>query len=101
MTAENLHEVAKGDTPDNVEIPKDWRALLLWAVGRFGVGILVAVVFGYFLATVYRDMRADRADLMNAYKEAVGVMQQVSSQIEANTRAIENLREDHRYQSDR
>lgn len=45
MSTEQLHEMAENDTPSNVNVPQDWRALMVWAVGRFGVGIVVAWVF--------------------------------------------------------
>lgn len=46
MSTEQLHEMASNDTPSNVEVPKDWRALVVWAVGRFGWGSWSRGCFG-------------------------------------------------------
>lgn len=37
--------MAQADTPEAVQIPNTWAGLAVWAVGRFGIGALVAAVF--------------------------------------------------------
>lgn len=93
MSSEDLHDVASKETPDAVKIPQSWSALIVWAVGRFGVGILMAGVFAYGLQVVYQDMRADRAELMEAYRESITVMDEVGKQLELQTHSIEDLKD--------
>lgn len=73
MSKDELHEIAHHDTPDEVSVPNTWPALAVWAVGRFGIGI----VFLAMLVLVYKDLR----DSSNVMVEVV----------RANSTAIEAL----------
>ena len=97
MSKDDLHAAAQADTPPEVTVPASWRSLIVWAVGRFGVGIVLAIPAAYACVTVYGDMRNDRAELMAAYQQAIAVMEATKEQIRANTTAIEALRQDNRY----
>jgi hypothetical protein len=92
MSQEELHGIANHDTPSGIEVPNTWQGLIVWALARFGVGIAVAGVFGWGIVEVYADMRADRAQLLDAYKDAIHVMQAVATKLDAQTDAIEDLR---------
>jgi hypothetical protein len=92
MSRDELHSIATRDTPDAIEVPNTWQGLIVWALARFGVGIAVAGVFGWGIVHVYQDMRSDREQLLNAYLDAIQVMQSVSTKLEAQTDAIEALR---------
>lgn len=63
MTAK-LHQLAQNDTPATVDVPPTWQGLIVWAVGRFGVSIVFAAVFGYATREVYYDSRKDKDQLM-------------------------------------
>lgn len=63
---DTLHKLAQNDTPAAVEVPSTWAGLIVWAAGRFGVGIIFAVVFGYATREVYYDGKA-RQDQLMAY----------------------------------
>lgn len=91
MGKDELHDIAQSDTPSAIEVPKTWQGLIVWAVARFGVGILVAAVFGYATTIVYADMRADRAELFRAYLQNAEVMQSMTTAIRRNTEAIEQF----------
>ncbi len=52
-----LHQVAQSDTPSTVDVPNTTTGLVLWLVGRFGGGVLIAVVAVYGLNQVYADLR--------------------------------------------
>lgn len=92
MSQDELHTIATRDTPDAIDVPNTWQGLIVWALARFGVGIAVAGVFGWGIVHVYQDMRADREQLLDAYKDAIAVMQSVASKLEAQTDAIDSLR---------
>jgi cell division protein FtsB len=91
MSQDELHHIASRDTPDQIDVPNTWQGLVVWALARFGVGIAVAAVFGWGIVHVYADMRADREQLLDAYKDAITVMQSVAAKLEAQTEAIEDI----------
>lgn len=91
MSQDELHGLANRDTPEPIQVPNTWQGLIVWALARFGVGIAVAGVFGWGIVQVYADMRADRAQLLDAYKDAIQVMQSVTTKLEAQTDAIEDI----------
>lgn len=91
MSQDELHRIANHDTPEPIQVPNTWQGLVVWALARFGVGIGVAAVFGWGIVHVYTDMRADRQELLAAYKDAIQVMQSVAIKIESQTEAIEAL----------
>lgn len=92
MSQDEIHSIATRDTPEQIEVPNTWQGLVVWALARFGVGIAVAGVFGWGIVHVYADMRSDREQLLEAYKDAIQVMQSVATKLEAQTDAIEELR---------
>lgn len=91
MSQDELHRIANHDTPEAIQVPNTWQGLVVWALARFGVGIAVAGVFGWGIVHVYTDMRSDREQLLDAYKDAIQVMQSVATKLDAQTDAIEDL----------
>ena len=91
MSQDELHAIATRDTPAAIEVPNTWQGLIVWALARFGVGIAVAGVFGWGIVHVYTDMRSDREQLLEAYRDAIQVMQSVATKLDAQTDAIEDL----------
>jgi hypothetical protein len=57
MSREEIHRYAQENTPDEIHVPNSWPALIVWAVGKFGVSILLAASFAYAVVTVYADGR--------------------------------------------
>lgn len=91
MSQDELHDLAQRDTPSKIEVPNTWQGLIVWGVARFGSGIVIAAVFGLATMEVYQDMREDRHELAEAYREATRVMQDVALRLEDQTQAIEKL----------
>ena len=88
MSQDELHNVAAADSPNGVEIPNTWQGLIVWAIARFGVGIFVACVFGYATKEIYTDMRADRLQLLDAYRDNTQAIQGFSSKVDELTDSI-------------
>lgn len=63
MSTNTLHQIANNDTPAVVTVPKDMQGLIVWAVGRFGGGILLAAACAWALSKVYDD-HAKQTDRM-------------------------------------
>jgi len=90
MSKDDLHDLARADSPEAVDIPNTWQGLIVWAIARFGVGILVAGVFGYATKEVYADMRADRLQLMDAYRDNARAIHDFSTRIENLTKSMDD-----------
>lgn len=88
MSKDELHEAAQADTPPHVDVPATNNGIIIWLLGRFGV----AVVFAASTFYVYQDMRSDRAELFNAYKENMRVIGDFRTTLENQTREIAELR---------
>jgi prephenate dehydrogenase len=89
MSREELHSIAAADTPTEVSVPQTWQALIVWAVARFGVGLVVAAVFGYATTIVYQDLKASRDQLMEAYKDNTRVMETFNRQLDELERTVD------------
>lgn len=55
MGTETLHSIAQNDTPAAVQVPPTLNGLIVWAVGRFGGGIIIAMACAMALSKVYED----------------------------------------------
>lgn len=89
MSQDELHAIAQADTPSQIQVPNTLQGLVVWAAARFGVGILVAAVFGYATSVVYKDMRSDREQLMDAYRGNTEAIQSFAAKIAEQSKAIE------------
>lgn len=69
MSADTLHNIASNDTPQTVQVPRGLNGLVVWAIGRFGGGILIAAACAFALQTVYED-HAKQTDRMMTLLEA-------------------------------
>ena len=79
MSKDELHDIARQSTPENVHIPETWGGLAVWAVGKWGVG----VVFLGLLLPVYADLKASNQQLAEVSKANVQVLTQLAMQVEA------------------
>lgn len=61
---ERLHSIAEHDTPSAVAVPNNVSGLIIWAAGRFGSGILLAIACGWALTRVYDDQKALQERMM-------------------------------------
>lgn len=73
---EGISKMADSDSPEHVKIDGTWSSLLVWAVGRFGVGIL-GFAFGY---KVYMDMRQDQSYERDEKRKMITVFERIASQ---------------------
>lgn len=93
MSKEELHEIATQTTPEHVNIPETWGGLIVWAVGKWGVG----VVFAAMLVPVYTDLKASNQQLADISKANVSVLmglaQKIESSNERTTRIEESIRQ--------
>jgi hypothetical protein len=89
MSKDEIHSIATADSPNEVQIPQTWQALIVWAFARFGVGLVVAAVFGYATTIVYQDLKASRDQLMEAYRDNTRVMENFNRKLDELERTID------------
>ena len=71
MSIDPLHQIANDDTPSAVNVPRTISGLIIWAVGRFGSGIVMALACAWALSKVYED-HAKQTDRMMTILEMQG-----------------------------
>lgn len=97
MSKTQLAKIANNDTPEAIEVPGTWPGILAWVLGRFGLGVGVAVVFGWFTVRVYEDLQRQNDRILDAFRqqtvsnaEHVHAIRELSKRIEeAHRRATE------------
>lgn len=94
MSTTQLHNIAQQDTPTSVEVPKEWRGLLIWAVGRFGSGILMAAACGWALTRVYDDHATQTRQLMTILEQRARVDSEMTLTLSRLGQSIDELRRD-------
>lgn len=94
MSTTQIHEVAQRDTPSSVEVPKEWRGLMIWAIGRFGSGILLAAACSWALMRVYDDHAAQTRQLMTILEARARVDTEMTLTLSRLGHSIDELRRD-------
>lgn len=83
MSKEELHEIAVDSTPETVNVPATWGGLIVWAAGKWGVGI----VFAAMLIPVYTDLKESNRQIAELSRANVQVLTALAQKIDdSNTR---------------
>jgi len=83
MSKEELHELAVSTTPETVNVPATWGGLIVWAAGKWGVGI----VFAAMLVPVYTDLKESNKQIAELSRANVQVLTALAQKIDdSNTR---------------
>lgn len=88
IMTDNLYRKVNRETPIGIEVPRTWAAFAMWAAARFGVGILVAAVFGFWLMQVYRDLRTDADRVLTAFERQASINAEMAASIRQLTLTI-------------
>lgn len=89
-----LHQIAEADTPSAVQIPNSKYGLIMWLVGRFGGGILIAAFAVYAWRDTNEEHKKLTADVLTAYREQASVQAKTVATMEQLTRTLERLTTD-------
>ena len=87
MSADDLHEIADQSTPESVEIPKSYTGLVVWAIGKWGIG----VVFAAFLIPVYQDLKASNQRLADISQANVQVLTALAQKIDSTNQQVQRM----------
>ena len=83
MSKEELHDLAVSTTPETVNVPATWGGLIVWAAGKWGVGI----VFAAMLVPVYTDLKESNKQIAELSRANVQVLTALAQKIDdSNTR---------------
>lgn len=109
MSQDEIHDVAKRDTPEGIQVPNTFAGLVTWAVGRFGGSAIIAGGAAYALIKIYTDMQVQSVQMVGDQKAVNAVVvemvrettkatsasaeaiSELSDAVEANTRAVEEV----------
>jgi hypothetical protein len=83
MSKEDLAELANSDTPSAVKVPPTWSGIIAWATIRYGLGIVMAAVFGLATRQVYNDLQIQQSQLLKAYIEATSATNRQTDAVNA------------------
>lgn len=86
-----LARMVNADTPQGVYVPSQWTGIILWALGRFGIGI----VFVYAAWMIYQDNKALTERVIKSNERwaevqanTVQAMQSLKSAVDMNSAEI-------------
>lgn len=91
MSADTLHQIAQNDTPAAVHVPKDMHGLIVWAVGRFGGGILLAAACAWALSKVYDDHSKQTDRMLTLLEQRARADSELATALSRFTFAIDDL----------
>jgi len=89
-----IAKVANEDTPARVEVPDTLTGLAIWAVGRFGSGVVMAAAFGYAASVVYKDDHALIGRVMTAFEVRSKTDSDLAGAIVGFTKVLNDMREE-------
>ena len=82
-----MHKIAKSTTPQDVEIPKTYTGLIVWALGKWGAG----AVFLFLLMPVYQDLKESNKRVADISVANVEVLRALASKVDQSSMAIIRL----------
>ena len=87
MSREYLHAAAQADTPAAVQVPNSWPALVVWAVGKWGVG----AIFLALLIPVYLDLKQSNERFAEIASSTARAVDALAIKIETCNTTIQRL----------
>jgi len=89
MTLEIAHKVAEENSPEYVSVPQTWGGVIVWAAGKWGVGI----IFAAMLVPVYQDLKESNQRLADVSKANVEVLTALAQKVETGNERTSRLEE--------
>jgi len=96
MSQGELHNIANRTSPEEVQIPNSWQALIVWAVAKFGVGIIATIALGYAVTQVYGDLTALNNRVLTAFEMQTQAATANREAIQAMAETLRRIETDHR-----
>lgn len=87
MSKEELHNAAQLDTPAAVQVPQNWCGIIVWAVGKWGVG----GIFLAMLVPVYMDLKQSNERFAEIASSTARAVDALAIKIETSNTTIQRL----------
>jgi hypothetical protein len=84
---DHLHSLANQTTPAEVTVPHTWGGLIVWAAGKWGVGI----VFLVLLVPVYQDLKESNKRVADITQANVQVLTALAAKIESTNAHVQRI----------
>lgn len=94
MPPASLRKLAESETPSDVDVPPTWSGLIIWAVAKFGGGIIMAGVCAYAAYIVYRDDHILVDRMMAAFEKRAEVDGQIARALADNAAVLAQIKEE-------
>lgn len=91
MSQDEIHHIANATTPDEITVPNTWQALIVWAVAKFGTGIILAIVLGVATVRVYEDLTILNNRVLTAFEQQTRASETTNSAIREMLTAIRQI----------
>ena len=86
-----MHQAAQVDTPASVTVPNNMFGLVLWAVARFGGGLIIAGASFYALTKVYADHQVQNERLMTIIETRAKMDGELSAALQTFRTSVESM----------
>jgi hypothetical protein len=96
MSREDLHTIANDTSPKEVNIPNTWMGLIVWAVAKFGIGVIISAVFAFATVRVYEDLTLLNQRVLTAFEQQTRAAESNNAAIREMISQIKQIETDHR-----
>ena len=96
MSRQELHKVANQTSPPEVTIPDNWQGLIVWAVAKFGAGVIISGVFAFATVRVYEDMTALNVRVLIAFEQQTRAAESNNAAIREMIGTLQKIETEHR-----
>lgn len=84
MTLKAAHGIAQSNTPSGVEVPQTWTGIVVWAVGKFGIGIIGFIA----IVPLYLDLKASNERFAKITEANIQAITVFSTKLEESNRLM-------------
>ncbi len=87
MSKDELIDLAEQTTPQSVQIPPTWTGLVVWAISKWGVGIV-----GFLMVIpLYQDLKASNEKMATLSGANIQVLQALAQKVEDGNQRTSRL----------
>ena len=87
MSRDELHKHASSTTPAVVNVPNTWAGLIVWAVGKWGVGTIFMIMLGW----VYLDLQEANRAMVEVVRANAVVIENLAKEVRSNGDKVDRL----------
>jgi hypothetical protein len=96
MSRTELHKIANQTSPPEIDIPDTWMGIIVWAVAKFGIGVIISGVFAFATVRVYEDLTALNVRVLTAFEHQTRVAESNNAAIREMIGTLQKIETEHR-----